>query len=84
AVHCLAFGRGPGPTPPLLTAVTRLPGALHQAGGWQGTTLPLPPGRYTDLLAESDPRLSVSYEGEADLAPLFAHRPVALLRREGE
>ncbi len=64
--------------------MTRLPGALHQAGGWRGTTLPLPPGRYTDLLAGADPRPTASYEGEADLAALFAHRPVALLRREEE
>ncbi|MFC7471541.1 hypothetical protein ACFQVA_34570 [Actinomadura keratinilytica] len=59
--------------------MTRLPGALHQAGGWQGTTLPLPPGRYTDLLAGADPHPSTSYEGETDLATLFARRPVALL-----
>ncbi|MFD6043831.1 malto-oligosyltrehalose synthase [Streptomyces koyangensis] len=85
AAHCLAFGRGPGEAPQLLTAVTRLPGALHQAGGWQGTTLPLPPGRYTDLLTGADPHHPTSsHEGEADLTALFAHRPVALLRREEE
>ncbi|MEV7517205.1 malto-oligosyltrehalose synthase [Streptomyces diastaticus] len=84
AAHCLAFGRGPGEAPPLVTAVTRLPGALHQAGGWHDTALPLPPGRYVDLLTDARPHQGPRYEGEAALATLFARRPVALLHRQEE
>ncbi|MFD9146386.1 malto-oligosyltrehalose synthase [Streptomyces diastaticus] len=84
AAHCLAFSRGPGEAPPLVTAVTRLPGALHQAGGWHDTALPLPPGRYVDLLTDARPHQGPRYEGEAALATLFARRPVALLHRQEE
>ncbi|MEV5546258.1 malto-oligosyltrehalose synthase, partial [Streptomyces sp. NPDC052309] len=47
AGHCLAFVR----SGEVLTAVTRLSLRLAEAGGWQGTTLRLPPGRWADVLA---------------------------------
>ncbi|MFD3942593.1 malto-oligosyltrehalose synthase [Streptomyces sp. NPDC058579] len=78
APHCLAFARGgPGAAPEVVTAVTRLPLRLVEAGGWQDTELVLPPGRWVDLL-----------DGEREFAggavkpvDLFDARPVALLSR---
>ncbi|MCA1221537.1 malto-oligosyltrehalose synthase [Streptomyces sp. 8L] len=75
AAHCLAFGR----SGEVITAVTRLPLRLAEAGGWADTALPLPPGRWRDVLA-APPRV---YETDAlRLAELFADRPIALLARE--
>ncbi|MFK0233089.1 malto-oligosyltrehalose synthase [Streptomyces vinaceus] len=74
AGHCLAFARPGG----LVAAATRLSHRLAGTGGWRGTALPLPPGKWTALLDRG-----VAYEGEAPLAELLAARPVALLVREG-
>ncbi|MFD5029912.1 malto-oligosyltrehalose synthase [Streptomyces sp. NPDC058405] len=75
AEHCLSFCR----SGEVVTAVTRLPLRLAKAGGWQGTELVLPTGRWADLLASP----GREFEGGAplDLAVLFAERPVALLSR---
>ncbi|MEU9999070.1 malto-oligosyltrehalose synthase [Streptomyces sp. NPDC050848] len=78
APHCLAFARGcAGAAPEVVTAVTRLPLRLAEAGGWQDTELVLPPGRWADVL-----------DGEREFAggavkpvDLFDARPVALLSR---
>ncbi|MET7378878.1 malto-oligosyltrehalose synthase [Streptomyces sp. NPDC005526] len=72
ADHCLAFTR----SGEAITAVTRLSLRLAEAGGWRDTRLPLPPGRWTDVLAPER-----RFEGEVPLAELFAHLPVALLER---
>lgn len=87
AEHCLAFVRSgcgagagarsgtdvPGGS---VTAVTRLSGRLHAAGGWQETELWLPPGSWRDALADR------TFDGGAQpLAVLFADSPVALLVR---
>ncbi|MFC4034903.1 malto-oligosyltrehalose synthase [Streptomyces polygonati] len=69
ADHCTAYLRGGG----ALTAVTRLSRRLEEAGGWRDTVLPLPPGRWQDLLGGG------SYEGLVPLAELLADSPVALL-----
>ncbi|MEU5219945.1 malto-oligosyltrehalose synthase [Streptomyces sp. NPDC020807] len=76
AAHCLAFGRADH----LLTAVTRLPLRLAEAGGWQDTELVLPPGRWVDALDGAreftgGPRTPVY------LTKLFEPGPVALLTR---
>lgn len=73
AAHCLAFSR----SGQVVTAVTRLPLRLAEAGGWAGTVLTLPPGRWTDVLASP----GREFEGGVDVAELFADRPVALLSR---
>ncbi|MGW7259101.1 malto-oligosyltrehalose synthase [Streptomyces sp. NPDC054834] len=75
ADHCLAFTR----SGQVVTAVTRLPLRLAEAGGWGDTRLPLPPGRWADAL---DP--GREFEGHARVADLFAPLPVALLERVGE
>ncbi|MBC9727465.1 malto-oligosyltrehalose synthase [Streptomyces sp. TRM68367] len=75
AAHCVAFVRSGA----ALTAVTRLSLRLTEAGGWQDTRLPLPPGRWTDA---QDP--GPEFTGHARVAELFARRPVALLERVGD
>jgi (1->4)-alpha-D-glucan 1-alpha-D-glucosylmutase len=73
AGHCLAFCR----TGEVLTAVTRLSLRLSETGGWAGTELTLPQGRWADLLA---PEREFG-GGPVPVAELFADRPVALLSR---
>ncbi|MFF0161355.1 malto-oligosyltrehalose synthase [Streptomyces sp. NPDC005263] len=75
AGHCLAFVRS-GET---LTAVTRLSLRLAEAGGWRDTRLPLPPGRWADVLAPGR-----EFTGHTSVAELFDRLPVALLERVGE
>ena len=69
ARQVLAFDRGGA-----VTVATRLPVGLATAGGWQDTTLDLPPGRWHDVLT------GASTDGR--LADLLATHPVALLVRE--
>ncbi|WP_416978279.1 malto-oligosyltrehalose synthase [Streptomyces sp. T028] len=72
AEHCLAFARSGG----TVTAVTRLSLRLARAGGWRETRLPLPPGRWADVLTPGR-----EFESHARVADLFAELPVALLER---
>jgi (1->4)-alpha-D-glucan 1-alpha-D-glucosylmutase len=71
AEHAVAFGRGDK----VVTVVTRWPLALEQGGGWRGTTLPLPEGRWRDALCGG------TWEGEAPMDGVLAGLPVALLER---
>ncbi|MER7840637.1 malto-oligosyltrehalose synthase [Streptomyces sp. NPDC096040] len=72
AAHCLAFTR----SGEVVTAVTRLSLRLAAAGGWRDTVLPLPPGRWADVLAPQR-----EFTGHARVAELFEGLPVALLER---
>jgi (1->4)-alpha-D-glucan 1-alpha-D-glucosylmutase len=45
AGHAVAFRRGQA-----IVMATRLPARLARRGGWAGTTLPVPPGRWRDVL----------------------------------
>ncbi|MGW5097418.1 malto-oligosyltrehalose synthase [Streptomyces nodosus] len=72
AAHCLAFVRSGR----VLTAVTRLSLRLAEAGGWHETSLVLPGGRWTDVLAPER-----EFEGRIRLADLLTRLPVALLER---
>ncbi|MDT7845368.1 malto-oligosyltrehalose synthase [Streptomyces justiciae] len=72
AAHCLAFAR----SGEVVTAVTRLSLRLAEAGGWGETRLPLPPGRWADVLAPER-----EFTGHARVAELFERLPVALLER---
>ncbi|MEU5276275.1 malto-oligosyltrehalose synthase [Streptomyces asoensis] len=74
ADHCAAFVRSGR----VVTAVTRLPLRLAEAGGWRGTRLALPPGTWTDVLAPGR-----TFTGHAHVAELFERLPVALLERVG-
>ncbi len=74
AEHCVAFCRSGG----VVVAVTRLSLRLAEAGGWAGTALALPPGRWRDALAEPDGGVHAGGR-PVPLAELFATRPVALL-----
>ncbi|WP_077797889.1 malto-oligosyltrehalose synthase [Streptomyces sp. JHA26] len=74
AAHCVAFVR----SGQVLTAVTRLSLRLAGSGGWRGTTLALPPGRWTDALGGGR-----EFEGHTRVEDLFADLPVALLERAG-
>ncbi|OEJ34291.1 malto-oligosyltrehalose synthase [Streptomyces subrutilus] len=71
ADHCLAFARSPG----LVVVATRLAHRLGLAGGWRGTVLPLPPGRWVPLAG------GAPYEGEAALPLLLAKSPALALVR---
>jgi (1->4)-alpha-D-glucan 1-alpha-D-glucosylmutase len=74
ADHVVAFSRGGQVVP----VVPRLVVGLAAAGGWAGTTLALPPGRWRDAVS------GVEVTGaEVDLEALLAPVPVALLVAEG-
>jgi (1->4)-alpha-D-glucan 1-alpha-D-glucosylmutase len=72
AAHCVAFVR----SGEVVTAVTRLSLRLALSGGWGETLLPLPPGRWADVLAPER-----EFTGHARVEELFARLPVALLER---
>lgn len=69
ADHVVAFDRGGA-----LTVATRLPVGLERAGGWQGTRLELPPGRWRDELSGAETTTG-------QVGCLLAVYPVALLVR---
>jgi (1->4)-alpha-D-glucan 1-alpha-D-glucosylmutase len=69
--NLVAFDRGGS-----ITLATRLPAGLSVAGGWGGTTLHLPPGRYHDVFTGS------SCAGELLVADALSQYPVALLLTE--
>jgi (1->4)-alpha-D-glucan 1-alpha-D-glucosylmutase len=59
AGHVIAFQRGGH----AITVATRLPAGLRRRGGWAGTVLPVPEGRWRDVLTgatHSGPRLLLS------------------------
>ena len=72
AEHAVAFSRGSH----VAAVATRLPAGLRRAGGWQGTSLRLPSGRWHDVLT------GAPYPGgDVALDDLTAALPVALLVR---
>ncbi|GAA1283049.1 malto-oligosyltrehalose synthase [Streptomyces javensis] len=84
AGHCVAFLRADGRDGTdstdgahggAVTVVTRLSRRLAEGGGWGATRLPLPPGRWRDLLTGR------TAEGPAALDELLFRLPVALLVR---
>ncbi|MEU6067882.1 hypothetical protein ABZ864_26375 [Streptomyces sp. NPDC047082] len=58
--------------------MTRLSLRLAEAGGWRDTRLPLPPGRWADVLAPER-----EFTEHARVHELFGLMPVALLERVG-
>jgi (1->4)-alpha-D-glucan 1-alpha-D-glucosylmutase len=65
----MAFRRGQA-----IIMATRLPARLARRGGWAGTTLPVPPGRWQDVLT------GAAHDGPRPLLSDIALRlPVALL-----
>ncbi|MFT3798084.1 malto-oligosyltrehalose synthase [Microbacterium sp.] len=68
--HVVAFDRGGA-----IAVATRLPVGLAARGGWDDTSLILPPGTWRDVFT------GTSFEGDAPvlLADLLATHPVALL-----
>jgi (1->4)-alpha-D-glucan 1-alpha-D-glucosylmutase len=73
ADHVVAFSRGGL----AVTVVPRLGVARERAGGWRGTTLALPPGRWRDAVSGRE-----VHEPAPALAELLAPVPVALLVAE--
>jgi (1->4)-alpha-D-glucan 1-alpha-D-glucosylmutase len=72
AAHAVAFARAEA----VVAVATRLSVSLDGDGGWRGTRLELPAGRWTDLLT------GARYEGgPRPLAALLETMPVALLVR---
>ena len=72
AAHCVAFTR----SGEVVTAVTRLSLRLEEAGGWRDTVLPLPAGRWADLLTPGR-----EFTGHARVETLLGPLPVVLLER---
>jgi (1->4)-alpha-D-glucan 1-alpha-D-glucosylmutase len=69
AGHVVAFRRGHA-----VTVATRLPVGLARRGGWAGTALPVPPGRWRDVLT------GAAHDGPRPLLSGIALRlPVAIL-----
>ncbi|EST31185.1 malto-oligosyltrehalose synthase [Streptomyces niveus] len=73
--HCLAFSR----SGEVITVVTRLSLRLAASGGWSGTVLELPAGRWTDALSPDREFPG----GPVSLTELLSSGPVALLSRRG-
>ena len=74
AGHAVAFLRGGN----AVTVATRLPAGLRRAGGWAGTAVTLPAGRWRDALT------GATHTGtKLLLSALTSRLPVALLVREG-
>ncbi len=74
ASHAVAFSRDGQ----AITVATRLPAGLRKRGGWGGTVLEVPEGRWRDLLTDAThagPRLLLSFVTE--------RLPVALLVSDG-
>jgi (1->4)-alpha-D-glucan 1-alpha-D-glucosylmutase len=72
ATHAVAFVRSGD----VIAVAPRL--VIGLTGDWAGTTLPLPAGRWVDVLDGSR-----AFEGEVALADLLTPFPVALLERAG-
>lgn len=72
AEHVVGFTRGAN----VACVVARWPLSLSRAGGWKTTVLPLPKGRWRDVLCGGE------WEGRAPLAGLLGRLPVALLERQ--
>jgi len=72
AAHVVAFVRGEG----AVTVAPRLVLGLAGGGGWRGTTVELPSGRWRNLLTGEE-----AAGGAVDVGGLTARFPVALLER---
>ncbi|MCA0295800.1 MAG: malto-oligosyltrehalose synthase [Actinobacteria bacterium] len=75
SAHLVGFDRGGA-----IALATRLPVGLAAAGGWRGTWIALPEGRWRDLV--SGRLVAADERGSVLLADVFATYPVALLVRE--
>ncbi|MGC3994597.1 MAG: malto-oligosyltrehalose synthase [Propionicimonas sp.] len=73
--HLIGYDRGGA-----IALATRLPVGLQAAGGWRGTWIQLPEGRWRDVV--SGRRVNGDERGAVLLADVFAEYPVALLVRE--
>ena len=78
--HALAFARGDGDGPRVVTVVTRAAGLLEAAGGFGDTTVAVPAGEWSDVLTG---RVVTTDGSGVRLAGLLDERPVALLVRGG-
>jgi (1->4)-alpha-D-glucan 1-alpha-D-glucosylmutase len=70
----VAYSRGKPAA--VVTVVDRR--AVDPSGGWAGTTVALPPGRWTDRLG-GGPAGAPALQGEVDVAGLLGSLPAALL-----
>ncbi len=76
ADHLVAFDRGG-----VLALATRLPVGLSARGGWTGTSLTLPAGRWRAVLRGGGAETG---SGNVEVEQLLSGYPVAVLVREGE
>jgi (1->4)-alpha-D-glucan 1-alpha-D-glucosylmutase len=81
AAHAVAYARGEAPDGAVAVVVPRLVlGLAARPGGWDGTTVDLPPGPWTDVVTGA--RVAAG-GGPVAVADLLARFPVALLERTG-
>ncbi|MET8755038.1 malto-oligosyltrehalose synthase [Streptomyces sp. NPDC004667] len=80
ADHCVAFARSAD----LVAVATRLSHRLAESGGWNGTTLILPPGRWRPVYgAPGGSTHEGAHEGRVALAELLTGLPATALIRVG-
>ncbi|MGL5861936.1 MAG: malto-oligosyltrehalose synthase, partial [Phycicoccus sp.] len=77
--HALAFGRGAGSEPRVLTVVTRAAGLLAASGGFGDARVEVPPGEWRDLLGEQGHQAG---DDGLRLVDVLADRPVALRAKQ--
>ena len=81
ADHAVALARSPqGRGPEVVAVAPRLPVGLAARGGWGGTTLELPEGRWRDAFSGA---VHAGGPGGVALGELLGAFPVALLTRAG-
>ncbi|MEU9938587.1 malto-oligosyltrehalose synthase [Streptomyces lavendulae] len=76
ADHCVAFARSAD----LVAVATRLSHRLAESGGWNGTTLNLPPGRWRPVHGAPT---EGAQEGRVELTKLLTDLPATALIRVG-
>jgi (1->4)-alpha-D-glucan 1-alpha-D-glucosylmutase len=77
--NAVAFSRGDGSGPAVVTLATRLPVSLARHGGWGEHTVALPEGRWVDVLTGRE--VPTDPHGSARLVDVLETLPVALLTR---
>ncbi|WP_018158043.1 malto-oligosyltrehalose synthase [Demetria terragena] len=74
----VAGALGRGASTDIAVAAIRAPGRLRRAGGWGGSSVPLPAGEWRDVLSAR----TLHVEGTVACETLFEHGPVVVLEQQ--